>query len=69
VIVVQHKRLGTNLRVRYIEIADGISVSGSEHDLPPGPEESEQQRFCSVSPEVELAEIHRLEMTGLCDEQ
>jgi hypothetical protein len=35
------KILGTNLRVEYVEIADGISESGSEHDLPPEPEESE----------------------------
>jgi hypothetical protein len=68
VIVVRHKSIGTNLRVGCVEIADGISVSGLEHNLSQEPEGSEQVRFCSVSPEVELAEIHGLELTGLCDE-
>jgi hypothetical protein len=68
VIVIRHKRLGTNLRVRCAEIADGLSVSGPEQNLSPEPEGSEQLRLCSISPEIELAEIHGLEMTGLCDE-
>jgi hypothetical protein len=59
VIVVRHKILGSNLRVRCVEIADGISVSGPEQNLSPEPEGSEQLRFLSASLEISGCEIGR----------
>jgi hypothetical protein len=64
---VRQKEHGTNLRIWYIEIGDGISSSGPSQGLQPILEESEEPGFHISLPEFELEEIHKLEDMGMCD--